>query len=337
MSEEPRKVLIGAFVVGAAALVIAGVLVFGSGELLGSRQKYVMFFDDPVQGLQVGAPVTFRGVKIGEVTDIALRLDFENLSVLIPVYVEIDLARFKPIGWAKAPRSGSSTRYAAALIEKGLKARLELQSFVTGLLSVGIDFHPDRPIRLVGLEARYTEIPTIRSSTEEFKKKIQDLPLKQIAERLDSVLEGLQAIVHSPDLTGSLAALNRALTHIDALTQDLDARLGPLASSLAHTSAAARGAFAQAEKTMAMKEGVPGELAASIQDTLAATRSALRETQQAVEGVSRVAAGDSPLGHDLDRFLESMTALSRSLRSLTDYLDQHPEALITGKRPAKGE
>jgi len=335
MSKEPNKTLIGAFVLGAVALTVAGLLVFGSGKLLSTRQKYVMFFDDPVQGLQVGAPVTFRGVKIGEVTDISLRLDLESLSVLIPIYVEIDPNQFKPIGTPPKPKS--NPRYAGALIEKGLKARLELQSLVTGVLSVGLDFYPDQPMRFIGLEQRYTEIPTIRSSTEELKKKIQDLPLKSIAERLDSVLEGLSTIVHSSDLTGSLASLNRALTHIDKLTLDLDARLGPLATSLAHTSVAARGAFTQAEKTMALKEGVPAELAVSIKETLAATRSALRETQQAVEGVGRIAAGDPPIGQNLDRFLESTTALSRSLRSLIDYLDQHPEALIKGKRPSKGE
>jgi paraquat-inducible protein B len=336
MSKQPNKALIGAFVVGAITLVLTGVLAFGSGKFLSTRQKYVMFFDTSVKGLQIGAPVTFRGVRIGEVIDIVLRFDPDKLSVLIPIYVEIDPAQFKPIDGATS-KASSHPEYAEALIEKGLKARLELQSLVTGLLAVGIDFYPDEPMRLVGLEKRHPEIPTIPSSTEELKKKLQDLPLKSIAERLDSLLEGLTKIVHSPELTGGLAALNQALTHLDRLALDFDSRLGPLATSLASTSAAARGAFAQAERTMALKDGVPGELASSAKDTLAAARSTLLETQQAVEGVRRIAADDSSFGYELNQSLENMAALSRSLRSLIDYLDRHPEALIKGKPPSKGE
>jgi paraquat-inducible protein B len=335
MSEQSSKARIGAFVVGAVALVLTGVLVFGSGKFLSTRQKYVMFFDTSVKGLHVGAPVNFRGVKIGEVVDIVLRFDPEKLSVFISTYVEIDPAQFKPIDGA-APRASSESQYAKPLIEKGLKARLELQSLVTGQLAVGVDFYPAEPMRLVGLEARYTEIPTIPSSTEELKKKIEDLPLKSIAERIDKLLEGLARIAQSPELTGGLAALNRALTHLDRLAIDLDSRLGPLANSLASTSAAARGAFAQAEKTMALKDGVPGELASSARDTLAAARTTLLETQQAVEGVRRIAADDSPLTYEVNNSLESVAALSRSLRSLIDYLDRHPEALIKGKQ-SKGE
>jgi phospholipid/cholesterol/gamma-HCH transport system substrate-binding protein len=335
MSKRPNRTLIGAFVVGGIALVVTGVLVFGSGKLLRTRQRYVVFFEGSVKGLYVGAPVTFRGVKIGEVVDIVLRFDPEQLSVFISTYIEIDRDQFKPVG--VPPDASWHPSREEALVEKGLKARLELQSLVTGLLAVDIGFHPEEPIRLVGLEKRYPEIPTIRSSAEELKKKIEDLPLQSIAERIDKLLEAVTSVVQSPELAGGLAALHQALTHLDRLVVDLDSRLGPLASSLASTSAAAQGAFAQAEKTMALNDGVAGELASSAREALAAARSTLAETQRALEGVRRVTAEDSPAVYELNRSLESMGSLSRSLRSLVDYLDRHPEALLMGKRSDKGE
>jgi paraquat-inducible protein B len=334
MSKQANKTLIGAFVVGALALAVIGVVILGSGKFLKKTVKYVMFFDGSVKGLQVGAPVTFRGVKIGEVTDIALRFEPEKLSAIIPVYVEIDREKFLS---STAARKVKPYAYYEALVEKGLKARLELQSFVTGQLLINVDFYPDKPIRLVGLDKRYPEIPTIPTTMEELQKSIENLPLKEITEKLNSVLGGIDKIVHSPELTESFASLNQALKEVDVLARNIDGRVGNLTASLTAASEAARGAFVQAEKTFAMKEGVPGEISSGIRETLESVRLTLEQTQKAVEGVNRIAAQNANIGYDISRSLEEITALSRSLRSLTDYLERHPESFIRGKNPPKGE
>jgi len=334
MSKQANKALIGAFVVGALVLAVIGVIILGSGKFLKRTVKYVMFFEGSVKGLQVGAPVTFRGVKIGEVTDIALRFNPENLSVLIPVYVEIDREKFMSSAVAKEMKPYA---YYKALIEKGLKARLEIQSFVTGQLLINVDFHPDKPVRLVGLDKRYPEIPTIPTTLEELQKSIENLPLKEITEKLDSVLEGIDKIVHSPELTETFASLSQALKGVDALVRNIDGRISSLTAGLTGASEAARGAFVQAEKTFAMKEGVPGEISSGLKDTLESVRITLAKTQKAIEEVNRIAAQNVNVGYDISRSLEQITALSRSLRSLTDYLERHPEAFIKDKNPPKGE
>jgi len=333
MSKKASKTLIGAFVLGAVALIVAGVVVFGGGKFFKKTIKYVMFFDGSVKGLQVGAPVTFRGVKIGEVTDMVLRFNTENMSVLIPVYVEIDPEIFR----AEFKIKPTQYKYYKALVEKGLKARLEMQSFVTGQLIISVDFYPDKPIKLVGLDKKYPEIPTIPATMEELAKTIESLPIKEITQKIDSVLEGIDKIVHSPELSGSIASLNMMLKDIDTLAKNVDTRLGPLTASLTSTSDAARGALVQAEKTLKMEEGTPGEIASGIKDTLKAARLTLEEAQKTMAGISQIAAQNANLGYDVNRSLEQMTALARSLRSLTDYLDRHPEALVRGKNPPKGE
>lgn len=327
MSKQASKTLIGAFVVGALALAVIGIIIFGSGKFLHKGQKFVMFFDSSVKGLQVGSPVTFRGVKIGEVTDIVLHFDTKTMSVLIPVYAEIHPEKFK----TDVKVSYKPYQYYQTLVDKGLKARLELQSIVTGQLMIGVDFYPDKPARLVGLEKKYPEIPTIPSGMEELTRTLQNLPLQEIAGNLNKTLEAINSTLHSPELTASIASLNKALHNLDRLTQNLDNRIGPLASNIESTSNAARSAFVQLEKTASLKEGVPGELASGIRDTLQAARLALSETQRAVESIRRSAAQNANIGYELNRSLEQINALSRSLRSLADYLDRHPEALIRGK------
>ncbi len=334
MSKQANKTMIGVFVVGAIALVVAGIVIFGSGKFFQKKLKYVAFFQGSVKGLDVGAPVTFRGVKIGQVTDIVLRFNPEKMSVWIPVYIEIDPTIFV----TEIPKEKRKPyQFYKALLDKGLKARLELQSFVTGLLMIGLDFYPDKPMKLVGLDKKYREIPTIPTSMEELQKTIEKIPFKEIAEKLDSTISGLDKFINSPELHQSTASLNETLKSADALLKNIDSNVKPLVSDLKSTSEAARGTFAQVEKTLAMNEGVPGEIAADVKNTLKSARLALDATQKAVDGVQQIAAQNANLGYEMNRSLEQMTALARSLRSLTDYLERHPESFIRGKHPQKGE
>ena len=334
MSKQANKTMIGVFVVGAIALVVAGIVIFGSGKFFSKKLQYVAFFQGSVKGLDVGAPVTFRGVKIGEVKDIILRFNPENMSVLIPVYIEINPEGFK----SEVPEGKRKPyEYYKGLIDKGLKARLELQSFVTGLLMIGLDFYPDKPVKLVGLDKKYHEIPTIPTSMEELQKTIEKIPFKEIAEKLDSTITGLDKFINSPELHQSTASLNETLKSADSLLKNIDSSVKPLVSDLKSTSEAARGTFTQVEKTLEMKEGVPGEIAADVKNTLKSARLALDSTQKAVDGVQQIAAQNANLGYEMNKSLEQMTALARSLRSLTDYLERHPEAFIRGKHPQKGE
>jgi phospholipid/cholesterol/gamma-HCH transport system substrate-binding protein len=342
MSKKASKTFIGAFVLGAIALIVAGVVVFGSGKLFASTKRFVMFFDSSVKGLDVGAPVIFEGVKIGEVVRIRLDFNPKDLTVVIPVYIEIDPRllnvpqNFQSI-LEEAGKAKKDFLMHALIEKKGLKAQLQLQSFVTGQLMVDLDFYPDKPLRLVGLEKKYDEIPTIQTGFQELTKKLEELPLKEITANLNSSLAGISKVVNSPDFPASIASLNQALKDFDKLAKNVDALVVPLAASLEKTSDAARSAFVQAEKTLAMKEGVPGEIATGITDTLKTARLALDEVQRTFANVDRVAAQNANLGYEISRTVEQITSLSRSLRVLTDYIEQHPEAFIKGKNPSKGE
>jgi len=143
MASARNYTLIGGFVAGAIALAVAGIIAFGSGKFFAQELHFVLFFDSSVKGLQVGAPVTFRGVKIGSVKDIVLRLDPGTDAIQMPVYIDVDPRNFLTEG-AKYEPYGN---YQQLIEKQGMRARLELQSFVTGQLAVGLDFFPDQPAR----------------------------------------------------------------------------------------------------------------------------------------------------------------------------------------------
>ena len=346
MAKQASRTAIGAFVVGAIALAVAGVLVFGSGKLLSKQARFVMFFDGSLKGLQVGAPVVMQGVKIGEVTDIYVMADPATLEFFTPVFVKIDPGKIRVAGQETTTWKMRKEEYSdyQALVKKGMKAQLVLQSFVTGQLWIGLDLYPDKPVRLVGMIKDVPEIPTIPPTLEELEKTIGELPVKQIVWKLDNVITGIDRLVNSPELQRTVVNLEKATGDIDRLVKRVDSQVEPLSADVRRTLeeanktlASAQGALAQAEKTLAFKEGVPGQVAENLLATLTSARSALDESRKTFVAVQDLASQSAYLGYEAGSTLEEMKSLSRSMRSLTDYLERHPESLIRGKSPGKGE
>lgn len=214
MSKKINKAAIGAFVVGAVALLLIGILTFGSGLFLKRTSKYVLFFDGSIKGLSVGAPVIFRGVKVGTVRDISLVYEQKTGAVLIPVVIEVDLSRVKG-----APQRWGYSDY-KLLTERGLQARLEIQSFVTGQLMIAFDFYPDKPAKLRGLMKEYPELPTVPISPDIFKI-VEEIPLKEISENLVDAVAGINKLVNSEELQESFSELKNTLKEVTQAARSL--------------------------------------------------------------------------------------------------------------------
>jgi paraquat-inducible protein B len=327
MSKKMNKTLIGAFVMGAIGLLVVAVLVFGSGKFFAPTSKFVMFFSGSVKGLNVGAPVMFNGVKIGEVTGIQLRFNPQDMSTLIPVYIEIDRRRFVVPGGESALPAGKY-KYIKPLIEKGLKAQLQMQSFVTGQLMINLDFYPDKPLRLVKIDTKYPQIPTTPTALEELSKTLEELPLKDIITKLDLTIDGIQKLVSSPKVKETIESLNVTLKDTQELIQHVDLKIDPLVKSLTKTSDTAQDTLVQAKNTISTLEGNAAEVMATAKNTLKSSQDTLKQVDKTLGTFSE----DSRLTYELERTLRELSAVSRSIRSLSDYLERHPEALLRGKK-----
>src|SRR5215510_6930055 len=157
MGSKISPTVIGVFVIGAMVCMVAGVLLFSGGKFFTEKLPYVLFFDSSVEGLHLGAPVIFRGVQVGQVTQIEAIADPKTFTVVIRVKVELVRGVIKVSGGGfKDPHQAVE-----GLIQQGARASLRLQSFVTGVLYVALDFHPSTPIKRLGLDPRSPELPTI--------------------------------------------------------------------------------------------------------------------------------------------------------------------------------
>ena len=222
MSRKVNKMMIGIFVVGALVLLMAAIVVFGSGELFKRTNKFVLYFDGSVKGLSIGAPVLFRGVSIGTVKDISLIYDSKAGTITLPVIVEIEEDRIK--GAPSFGELGGDKK----MIALGLRGNLEVQSFLTGQLMISFDFYPDRPAILRGILKGYPELPTLPTSPDIFEV-MENLPIKDIANNLESATQGINKLVNSSeiprsfyDLQGTLQETKEAMHSVNLLTEYLE-------------------------------------------------------------------------------------------------------------------
>ena len=328
MSKQANKTLIGAFVIGSIALLVAAVLVLGGGKLFSNKFKVVMFFEGSIKGLNVGSPVMFRGVKVGTVSDINLMLDAKALSFQTPVVAELDPARLVLTGGGE--RDDPSRLQ--ALIGHGLKAQLQMQSIVTAQLLVALDLFPDKPAHFVGLVKEYPEIPTVPTSLAELSKAIEDLPLKEIIMNLNSAMDGIQKIVNAPEVKEDIRTLHLTLQEARELIRNIDQKIDPLITNLNALTNDARGSLNQANNTLTTLEKDAQEIAITTKQTLESAQSALRKSEKAFATFS----DDSQLLYETKKTLKELSAAARSLRVLSEYLEQHPEALLRGKPKQEG-
>jgi paraquat-inducible protein B len=291
-----RKALVaGAFVMGAVALGVAAIVAFGPSGLFQKRYEFVLYFQNSVSGLDVGAPVKFRGVSVGRVRAIGLVLEATQTGqVRIPIDIELDPDRIRGEG-LEDPKS------LAKLIANGLRGRLETQSFITGLRCVNLDFRPETEAVFLGPKSNSgKEIPTVPGEFEMATEELQ---------RLVSHLE-------AADLAGLVVRLSKTA---DAITNFVNSKEIPRAL------VSIRVAMEQVSSTVKALEQ-PSSV------SLAAIGQAASQVEKAAENIAGVAAPNGPLDDHVAEVLAEVTRAARAIRTLADAIERDPSAIVFGKK-----
>jgi paraquat-inducible protein B len=356
MGRQANPTLIGAFLVGAVALIVVGILVLARGQFFTERRTFVLYFDGSVKGLNVGAPVDFQGVRVGSVTDIGVQYMGDKEEFRIPVFIEIERDRIRQMHVRET--KAAQRQFMQSLIDRGLRAQLGTVSLVTGQLFVQLDFFPGTPVRLVGGDSDVPELPTIPTSlqqasqtAQELLEKIQQLPLDQLFANVLGITQGLNSLVNAPETREMARSLSSTATDVQQLVRHLDSGVVRLLDETGGTATAVRSLLADAQQLVRRVDGQVVPLSTSMKETLDVTRATVKDAQQVVRQV------DSRIGRLMDGFAETtkvaqatmvhtqravvddklapalleFTAAARSFRLLADYLERNPNALLYGK------
>jgi paraquat-inducible protein B len=331
---KANPTVIGGFVVGAIALLLAAVVIFGSGKFFVHRPRAVAFFPGDIQGLNVGAPVFVRGVQVGTVTDIQLRLNLENMVPVIPVYMEFDPDHLKLSGTISAEEQATQEPLRLA-IHNGLHAKLATQSLVTGQLGITLDLDPGEPRRLTGADPKTVEIPTAQSDVEKLKNMLTQLPLDELASSAIKLLKDADSLLTSQDTRGLLRSLAEAGDKLDALIAVAQDGLPKIFADLEGTSDSGRAALKSAEGAMvdlkATLTTANQLLTTDGRDTLRSAVAALEKANKTLTDANTLIAPSSASRYDIDQALRNLAATTRSLRVFAEDLERRPNSILIGK------
>jgi paraquat-inducible protein B len=329
---------IGAFTLGAVALALAALVMFGAGHLFASDLRAVAFFTDDLQGLSVGSPVNFHGVQIGKVAAIRIRLDSATMRPVIPVTLDFtndfDVADLKGKEDRRAVSLAREQRLRVA-IANGLRARLVEQSLITGQRIVELDFDPDAPRTVVEPDSEMIEIPTAPSHLGQIENALERVPLDKIGERAVRVLDDADRLLDSPEIPALIRSLHASSDSIGHAVDSTAADLGPLIANADATVTTARstmqtaqGTLEQARTTFATGDRV---LSTDLRQALKTATGALQTAQRALGDVDGLLAANSPQRYDLDQSLENLSATTHALRLFSQDIERRPNALVVGR------
>ena len=362
MARRANPALIGAFVVGGLTLAVVGLVVFGGGRFFRLTKPAVAYFEGSVKGVAIGAPVTFQGAKIGSITDVRVVLDTKSLKITTPVFFEVDADRLTEASGQKVTFRQDAAGF-KLLVERGLRAQLETQSFVTGQVGVALDMHPGTPVRLTGLSPGYTEVPTVPSDLQRLTETLQNLPIAEIMASAKDTLDSIRGLVKSPQMTETLQALRvavlrsgEALAAVEKLARNVDGQVGPMAAEVKATAESARSALAEAERTinqvgktadgtLAQAQGTLARLEPTVEVTLKDFQTLARGLDEKVaklsasldrtlSGADDMLADGSPVRASLVTALDELAEAAASIRTLANYLERNPNSLVFGKARA---
>ena len=337
---------IGGFTVGALVLLVVGLLMFGGGQFFNADKiRYVIFFDSSLNGLEVGAPVKMQGVKIGTVTEVKLELDPNTAKVYKPVVVEIDRKSFVGMEGRPEEISNDPKRQKAnadKMVKEGFRARLEMQSLLTGLLFVDFGMYPDKPAQytrldyqgLVELPCIPTTVDVLRSTAEDMMEKLRNVPLDKLVADFSETLREIRNLLGSEEMKRSNAALTKTLEGMEKTMAMLNQNLEPI---LRESKATVTSANALVQDSRSMVNDVHRDVRpvlAGVEKSMAAATTALDTANATLQKAqSAIVTVEGAVGPDsaLNETLVALKNAARSVKNLTDYLERHPESLVFGK------
>ncbi len=263
-------------------------------------ENYLLVFKESVRGLAVGAPVELRGVTVGEVTKIDVALDSGKSEISIPVQIKIYSERLRAQNRTITPQGKplDSRALLNGLVAHGFRAEVKSGSLLTGQLYIALDFFPRSPSARIDWSTNPPRFPVVPGSIDQLQKN-----LMQIAQKIEKIpFEELAG-----DARKTIRSLDDTLKSADKLLKNVDSAVIPEART------------------------VLAETRQSLEDV----RKTLGDARKTLGGANQVLAGDGPVQLDLRETLREVSRAAQSLRVLGDYLEQHPESLIRGKREDK--
>lgn len=333
MKSKISPAIIGAFVIGAFALATLALLSFGGFHFFDKPERFVVYVDESVSGLDQGSPVKMRGVRVGRVVSLGIRYDAAKSRSVVAVVCELnrDMVR-DPSG---ALIDVSNKEEMRKLVQRGLRAQLGVLGLATGLLFVELDFkEPDPTVKLPEPVPGETHVvvPWVPSTISELQTRIanvlgeiQQVDFAALAKDISALAQTARKQIDAADVKGLVDQWKKTGAQFEALANSADIK---------RTFENINGAVTDLRAAMQKLDAQIEPAGADLRATLAEARKAVQAFNETAATAKQFIAAQSGVGDELIETLDHVSEAADSVKRLADFIERNPNALITGrKRP----
>jgi paraquat-inducible protein B len=324
--------VVGLFVLGALALGVIALLSFGGLSLFSKPQRFMVYFDESVHGLDLGSPVKLRGVRVGRVVDLEIHYDDAANRSVVAVICELNRNVITDAKGAQLRVTGPGD--IQMMVDHGLRAQLGVLGLATGLLYVELNFADpelDPPTTLTEVP-KYVVIPSMPSAISEYQASISEIltdlrkiDFAGISKDIRTLLGSANKKLSEVDLKGLGDRIGRAADSISALADSPEAK--QTLTNLNATLVAARSA-------MERLDGQVGPLSDELKQTLAEAQTALKALDSTAVTTRRFIQQQNQVGDDLTATLRQIAEAATALDNLAAAIERNPSSLVVGKKKA---
>ncbi|MFI5356139.1 MAG: MlaD family protein [Opitutales bacterium] len=330
MKTKVSPTIVGAFVIGAFALGLIALLSFGGLSLFSKPQRFIVYFDESINGLDLGSPVKLRGVRVGRVVNMGVQFDDQTKKSVVRVICEFNRNIINDQNGVAVDIT--QREVLQQLIDKGLRAQLGVIGLATGLLYVEMDFldpkvYPDRHLTT---EGQFVNVPSVPSTISEFQASLTDIltnvrhvDFAGLAKELNGLVVDTRRQVNTLELRDLIAKWTQTAGSVNALATSPD-----LKAAVVNINAAA----VELRGLLARLDGQIDPASKNLAVTLGEARRTLDSFNDAAQTLQKFINAQQGLGADASQAFVKLAAAADAVQRLADFIERNPQALLAGRK-----
>lgn len=338
MTKKANSTRIGAFVVLSFLLLITGIVILGGGKFFSNKNTAIVYFEGSLQGLNVGAPVAYRGITIGEVKEIQIDINADTYQIIVPVLINLNPTKIiKVEGRDKKETKNDINTFLKTMCNRGLRASLKSQSLLTGKLYIDLSIQEDSKAIYHDKGGKYLEIPTVPSEMQQMTQAMQSLNFQDLAVKFSRTMDALEKMSTSLEKTlnsetsqKELAIFFSSLDSFHSILAKVDENLLPVINKFGTSLDKVSQLSDNSNQMIGHINGQIEPFFTRLDTTTDDVGVAMQAIESLMKNLEQSTATDSPLHYQLTESIIELGKAAKSIRLFTESLDRNPQRLLFG-------
>lgn len=332
--------MIGSFVIVSLVLFMAAIVIFSGAKFFSVENLVITYFEGSLQGLSVGAPVTYRGVTVGQVKEIKIHIqanENKNQELIIPVLISLNAGETLIVDGTDTYDETNVNDFLQDMCEQGLRAKLKLQSLVTGKRYIDLAFYENSPAVFRDQAGKYFEIPTLPSEIQQLTKMLENIDLGDAYNKVISTLDSIEKLttnisktLSTPTTKALVTNLSSAASSLDSILSQVDSELSPILEKVDGGLDNINGLTNHADQMVTSLDTRIKPVVDEMTNALASIDTTLQQADDFFAQAEETIQPDSPLYYRLTEAMHQLEKTGKSMERLSNFIHRNPDTLIFG-------